>query len=114
MKINFILFLIAIAISSLLAYALYGYSVSENRFLLCAGGFVCFATTLILALSVKFSLPRTTFNIRAVSIVFFVLLLISNFTFLFVVFFSPAYILTNGILILLFILIAYLIYRAKQ
>ena len=114
MKINFILLLIALAISSLLAYALYGFSVSENKMLLCAGGFVCYATTLIMALSVKFSLPRTTFNIRAISIVFFILLLISNFTFLFVVFSSPAYILTNGALLLLYILIAYSIYRAKQ
>jgi hypothetical protein len=114
MKINFILLLIAIAISSILAYALYGFSVSENKMLFCAGGFICFATTLIIAFSVKFSLLRTTFNIRALSIVFFILLLISNFTFLFVVFLAPAYILTNGILLLIYILIAYSIYRAKQ
>lgn len=114
MKINFILLLIALAISSILAYALYGFSVSGNKMLLCAGGFICYATTLIMALSIKFPLHRTTFNIRAVSIVFFILLLISNFTFLFVIFITPAYILTNGILLLIFILIAYSIYRAKQ
>lgn len=114
MKINFVQTIIAIALSLLIAYGLYSFHDSENKILLSAGSFVFLATTLILTIGTSFQLPRTTTNVRVVSGIFFAVALISNLIFTFVAFSVPSYVITNGILLLVFILIAYSIYKAKQ
>lgn len=70
--------------------------------------------TLIITIGASFELPPTTTNIRVVSGVFFVVALISNLIFTFINFSVPSYVITNGILLLVFILIAYSINKAKQ
>lgn len=114
MKINFVQTIIAIAVSLLIAYGLYSFHNSENKILLSAGSFVFLATTLVLSIGTSFSLPRTTTNVRVVSGIFFAVALISNLIFTFISFSIPIYIITNGILFLVFILIANSIYEAKQ
>ena len=114
MKINFVQTIIAIAVSLLIAYGLYSFHNSENKILLSAGSFVFLATTLVLTIGTSFQLPRTTTNVRIVSGIFFAVALISNLIFTFVAFSVPSYVITNGILILVFILIAYSINKAKQ
>lgn len=114
MKINFVQTIIAIALSLLIAYGLYSFHDSENKILLSAGSFVFLATTLILTIGTSFQLPRTTTNVRVVSGIFFAVALISNLIFTFVAFSVPSYVITNGILLLVFILIAYSINKAKQ
>ena len=114
MKINFVQTIIAIAVSLLIAYGLYSFHDSENKILLSVGSFVFLATTLILTIGTSFELPRTTANVRVVSGIFFVVALISNLIFTFIAFSIPSYVITNGILLLVFILIAYSINKAKQ
>ena len=114
MKLNFIQTIIAIALSLLIAYGLYSFHDSENKLLLSVGSFVFFATTLIVSIGSSFELTRTTTNVRVVSGIFFVLALISNLIFTFINFSITGYVIINGILFLLFILIAYSINRAKQ
>ncbi|MEI7983740.1 MAG: hypothetical protein WCI71_18980 [Bacteroidota bacterium] len=114
MKINFVQSIIAIAVSLLIAYGLYSFHSSENKILLSLGSFVFFATTLLLTIGTSFQLPRTTTNVRVVSGIFFVVALISNLVFTFITFSVPSYVITNGILLLVFILIAYSINKAKQ
>lgn len=114
MKINFVQSIIAIAVSLLIAYGLYSFHSSENKILLSVGSFVFFATTLLLTIGTSFQLPRTTTNVRVVSGIFFVVALISNLVFTFITFSVPSYVITNGILLLVFILIAYSINKAKQ
>ena len=114
MKINFVQTIIAIAVSLLIAYGLYSFHDSENKILLSAGSFVFLAITLILTIGTSFELPRTTANVRVVSGIFFVVALISNLIFTFIAFSIPSYVITNGILFLVFILIAYSINKAKQ
>ncbi len=114
MKINFVQTIIAIAVSLLIAYGLYGFSVSENKILLSAGSFVFLAATLVLTIGTSFEFPRTTTNIRVVSGIFFAVALISNLIFMFINFSIPSYVIINGILLLVFILIAYSINKAKQ
>ena len=114
MKINFVETIIAIAVSLLIAYGLYSFHDSENKILLSAGSFVFLATTLILTIGTSFELPRTTTNVRVVSGIFFAVALISNLIFTFIAFSIPSYVITNGILLLVFILIAYSINKAKQ
>ena len=114
MKINFVQTIIAIAVSLLIAYGLYSFHSSENKILLSAGSFVFLATALVMTIGASFELPRTTTNIRVVSGIFFVIALISNLIFTFINFSVPSYVIINGILLLVFILIAYSINKAKQ
>ena len=114
MKINFVQTIIAIAVSLLIAYGLYSFHDSENKILLSVGSFVFLATALVMSIGASFELPRTTTNIRVVSGIFFVIALISNLIFTFINFSVPSYVIINGILLLVFILIAYSINKAKQ
>ncbi len=114
MKINFVQTIIAIAVSLLIAYGLYCFHDSENKILLSAGSFVVLAVTLIITIGASFELPRTTTNVKVVSGIFFAVALISNIVFTFVSFSVPLYVITNGILLLVYILIAYSINKAKQ
>ncbi|HAF30872.1 MAG TPA: hypothetical protein DCG75_17680 [Bacteroidales bacterium] len=114
MKINFVQTIIAIVVSLLIAYGLYSFHGSENKILLSAGSFVFLAVTLIIAIGASFELPRTTTNVKVVSGIFFAIALISNLIFTFFNFSVPSYFITNGILLLVFILIAYSINKAKQ
>ena len=113
MKINFVQTIIAIALSLLISYGLYSFHDSENKMLLSAGSFLFLALTLIITIGASFELPRTTTNVKVVSGIFFAVALISNLIFTFIKFSVPSYVIINGILLLVFILIAYSINRVK-
>lgn len=114
MKINFIPTILALAISFLTAYGLYSIHANEHRILLMLGSFVFFAVTLITAFGASFNLPRTTFNLKTLALIFFVIALCTNLLFSFVNFSVQSYIVSNGILLLVFLLITYSIKSAKQ
>jgi len=114
MKVKFIPAIVAVLFCALIAYGLFSFHKFDNKILLSVGGFVFCAATLFLAFGVSFNLPRTTTNIRFLSVVFFLIALISNLIFCFLNFSIPVYIILNGILLLIFILIAYLIANAKM
>jgi hypothetical protein len=114
MKIDFIKTIIAITISLLIAYGLYSFHESDNKMLLSIGSFIFLSATLILSIGARFELPRTTTNVKVVSGIFFAIALISNLIFTFISFSVPSYVITNGILLLVFVLIAYSIHKAKQ
>ena len=114
MKINFVQTIIAIAVSLLIAYGLYSFHDSENKVLLSLGSFVFLATTLVITIGVNFEQSRTTTNVRVVSGIFFAIALASSLIFSFFMFSTPSYIITNGILLLIFVLIVYSINKAKQ
>jgi len=114
MKINFVQTIIAVGVSLLIAYGLYSFHDGENKILLSVGSFAFFAVTLTLTIGTRFEHSRTTTNIRVVSGIFFVIALISNLIFTFINFVIPIYVITNGILLLVFILVVYSIQKAKQ
>ncbi|MDR1883122.1 MAG: hypothetical protein LBR26_10140 [Prevotella sp.] len=114
MKVNFVQTLIAIATSLLVAYAFYAFHKGENALLLSCGSFIFLSTTLIIAIGINFNLPRTNVNIKAVAGIFCVIGLIDHIVFSFFDFSIPGYIISNGILLLLFILIIYSISKASQ
>ena len=113
MKLNFVQTIIAIALSLLIAYGLYSFHDSENKILLSLGSFIFLATTLIITIGVNFEQSRTTTNVRVVSGIFFLIALITNLIFSFFTFSTPSYIITNGVLLLIFLLIVYSINKAK-
>ena len=114
MKLNYVQTILAIAISILIAYGLYSLADNEHKMILSAGSFVFFAITLIITLGARFSLTRTTTNVKVVGGIFFLVAFISNLTFTFIEFSAPSYFIVNGILALIFILIIYSINQAKQ
>lgn len=114
MKVNFVKSVIAIAISGLIAYGFYAFHNGENKLLLSLGCFLFTATTLLLTIGINFEFPRTTTMVRTVSGIFFVVALLSNFIFSFTDFSVPFYVIVNGILALIYVLIAYTISKAKQ
>jgi hypothetical protein len=114
MKLNFVQTIIAIAVSALIAYGFYHFHDTDNKILLSAGSFIFLSVTLVLSIGVNFEQSRTTANNRVVSVIFFVIALISNLIFSFFSFSEASYIITNGILLLIYILIAYSINKAKQ
>lgn len=114
MKLNYVQTIVAIAVSVLIAYGLFSFHDSENKILLSLGSFIFLATTLIISMGVNFEQSRTTINIRVVSGIFFAIALASNLIFSFLKFSTPSYVITNGTLFLIFVLIVHSISKVKQ
>ena len=114
MKLNIVPALIAIAISALIAFGMYSFTIGLNKELIAFGSFLFAAVTLISAIGISYDYKRTATNVRALAMVFFFIALISNVGFVYFSFSQAAYIVTNGILLLVFILISYAIVGAKQ
>lgn len=114
MKFNMILTTIAVAISALIAYALYSWcKMDEAQLLVAIFGGVTLCCTITTTLGISFEKSRTSANIKVVSGVFSVLFLVSNIIFCCVTSFAyPLYIILNGFLLLIWILIVYSIHRA--
>ena len=114
MKIDFIKMIIGLAVSALIAYGFYAFNENANNELLVFGSLFFLAITLVVMMGVSFELPRTSALIRTVSGIFFVIALLSNMVFAFIDFKSATYIIINGILFLIYGLIAYSLAQAKQ
>lgn len=115
MKINSIPTIIALAISALIGYALYALCKTEGQELLLGiGGGIATFIPLATALGVRFEQSRTSGNIAALGGAFTFIMLICCFVYAFVQFTPPAFIIVAGLLVLIFIIIAYGIAKAKQ
>ena len=114
MKLNFVQAIIALAISTLISYGFYIFNESENNIIFSLGSFVIFSTSLIFSLGTDFELPRTTTNVRVVSVIYFIVAMISSLIFTFINFTVPSFVITNAIMLLVYILIIFSIYKAKQ
>lgn len=114
MKINFVQTTLAMAISGLISYGFYNFHSSENKLFLSIGSFILLSITLALSIGINFELSRTITNIIVVSGIFFTIALISNLIFIFFDFTEPSFLITNGILLLIYVLIVESIYISKQ
>ncbi len=115
MKVKIVPTIIALGISVLLAYALFEVCHTEGgEWLLAIGGGICLFSPLFTCLGVRFELSRTSANVAVVGAVFFCIMVISNAAFAYLQFATHSYIIINGILLLLFLLIEYLIAKTKQ
>lgn len=113
MKINFNA-VIAVAISILMAYGLYSIESNENRVMVAVGSFILFSASLVLMVGINFDMPRTGVNLRVVSGIFFVAALLSSLLFSFVGVTTTSYVVTNGIMLMLFLLVARTIFSTRQ
>ena len=115
MKANVVMILIALAIAALIAFGFYSANKGETYVWLItiASGIMGFIT-LSGIFAVSFDTRGGTGNVRVVSILFFIGSLISNLIFSFAKFAFAPYIIINGILFLLFILVGYGIIKALK
>ncbi|MGE8528707.1 hypothetical protein [Chryseobacterium rhizosphaerae] len=115
MKLDFIKTIIAVAVSSLIAYGFYTLNTGDYKELLTVGSLIFLMPTLALTVGVTFHLPRTTSLIKTVSALFFGLAIISNLAFSLIGFKEPAlYIIVCGVLFLIYSLITYSVSKAQQ
>lgn len=114
MKIKTVPTIISASVSALIAYGLYYWCKAEDlQLLISIGGFLTLFITLTACIGLGFE-GRTNVNTAAVGGVFFVLLLISNLIFAFVQFNPPIYVILNGLLLLVMILVIHAIVKANQ
>ena len=115
MKVNFVLTLIALVISSLLGYWVSSVADTDVHATM-AGVFstVCFAIPLIIGTGISFKTSASQVNIRALSWVLFILMLIMHFYYASNGVIMPYYVLINGILICIYVAIVYGIIKSKQ
>ena len=114
MKIDIVKTLISLAVSTLIAYGFYSFHHSENSQLLVYTSFVELFLSSFLVLGIRFELNRTTTLLRTTSSIFFVVFLITNIVFSFFSFSKPFFIIANGLLVLIGVLIVYSLLKAKQ
>jgi len=114
MKFNIIRTLIALGISSLVGYGLYENYTGANQILLVIGTIASLSIVGVLAVGVDFELPRTSTNIKVISGVFFLIILSVNIGFSYFQFSKVSYILSLGILMLIYGLLINSIHEAKQ
>ena len=115
MKINIVMLLISLAIAALVAFGFYSSNKEEayTWLITAASGIMAFVT-LSGILAVSFNVRGSTGNIRAISILFLIVCLISNIIFSFITIALAPYVIINGILFLFYILIGYGIVKALK
>lgn len=114
MKLNFILTIVTICICALIAYAFYSYSPTETKQIYTVGSFVFLLVSGVGLIALSFKQPRTTTNVKTVSGIFFLLGLTLNILSSVLKFKEPTYIITFGLLFLVYVLISYSIARQQQ
>jgi hypothetical protein len=115
MKINPIMLIVSLFVSALIAFGFYTANRGEiYLWLITVGSAVLCFFTLSGILAVSFDVRGGTGNYKIVSALFFIIMLISNIIFNFLNFTLAPYIIINGILFLLYIVIEYGIIKALR
>lgn len=113
MKFNAIPAIIAVCLSALIAYAFYSWSSDEMQIVNCASSAIWSLITLGAAIGISYSESRLSANIKVLSFVFFFILLIANIILAVADSSIQACIIIEGILLLMFLLIAHFMNKAK-
>jgi hypothetical protein len=115
MKINVFLIIICVAIAGLLTFGFFQATKGETyRILFTIGAFLSFFTTLGGLLAWKTPDGGSATNVKIVSVLFFIVLLIEHIIFSIAGINLTAYVIITGIILILFVLIFYLILRALR
>lgn len=114
MKVNKFPFLLAFLLASIIAYFFSTYHSNNDSLVIGIGAFLVLFTTAASSMSISFDYQRTTTLTRAVSGLFFALFLVSQIIFTSTTFNFPTYVLVNGSMLILFLLIIYSIVKSKH
>lgn len=113
MKINPVNCLIAIALSAIIAFALWSVD-GELKNYVAVGAFVFFAGTLVPMLGGNYECARNEANLRVMSGIFFVIGLVINGLFSAISYSATAYIIISSLAFLVYIFVSNAIYGTKQ
>ena len=100
--------------SALIAFGFGSLCKDDNKTLIYIGSGLMSLCMLFTAFGLSLPSERATANVRVLTIVFFVLALISNLIFAFVPLSSNVYIIANGLLLLIWLLVVFSIGKANQ
>ncbi len=114
MKLDFVKTFVAIALSALTAYFISTVDNSEFGSLIPIVVGIEGIITLIAALGLKISWMRTMANVKIASWIFYIAFAILNFYFAKKGVGIPAFIITNGIILLIYILLEYSLIKANK
>lgn len=108
MKINVFLTIISLLLTSILGYLTFSIAEGDENALLGAivSG-ICFAVTLIPIIGLQYESSRLGVNVRILSGLFFIVFLISNYSYALWGINMPYYIIINGIILLVALAIIY-------
>lgn len=108
MKANLFLTLISLMLAALVGYLAFNVASGDEYDIVCGicSG-ICFAATIIPTIGLQYESGRLATNIKVLSALFFVVFLISHFCFAGFGVKMPYYIITNGILLMVYILVLY-------
>ena len=115
MKVDFVKSLIALVISTLLAYACYEICDYEQvKWVITMGAFVTIGVPMMLALGISSQQDHSSIMFKTLSVCVLFLEITSNGVFLFFDFSIPIYVIINGLILLMFVLVYNSIYRTKM
>jgi hypothetical protein len=119
MKINTFTFVIAFLISLLIFYSFYALNFGaqkseEFKLLTSIISFIFSLTTLVMSFGISYESNRTGMVIRSFSIFYFIFGLACLIILKFFLLTTPLFIILSGIMILIYTLIVYSVYRANQ
>ncbi|HRE19188.1 MAG TPA: hypothetical protein PLW86_19310 [Rhodocyclaceae bacterium] len=114
MKVHPVNLFAAIVISALLTFGVASLDSNAMKATIAIGGFVFLVTTLSLGIGFTFANARAGVNVKVVSFVFFVGAAILNMVFGIFSFSQTSYIITSGVLFLLYVVIANALFGAQQ
>ena len=108
MKANVFLTMISVILALLIGYLAYTFAEDKANDSLCGvRTSLCLIATLVPTIGLQYESGRMGTNIRVYSALFFIIFLISNFCFASFVINVPYYIITNGIMLVIFLAIFY-------
>ena len=108
MKANVFLTMISVILALLIGYLAYTIAEDKANDSLCGvGTSLCLIATLVPTIGLQSASGRMGTNIRVYSALFLIIFLISNFCFASFVINVPYYIITNGIMLVIFLAIFY-------
>jgi hypothetical protein len=115
MKINSVMLIVSLAISGLIAFGFYSANTGEvYLWVITIGSGLLSSITLSGILAVNFNVRGGTGNYKIVSALFFIFALAGNIIFNFLNFTLAPYIIVNGILFLLYVLVGYGVIKALR
>ncbi|MGZ5198827.1 MAG: hypothetical protein ACXWC4_03575 [Telluria sp.] len=114
MKIHPLNCLIAVLLGALLTYGIAAIDSNTMKATVAVGCFLFLVTTLAGGVGITFERSRAGANVRIVSMVFFVLGLFLNLFFAMFAPYQTSYIITSGVLFLVYVLIAQAIFTSAR
>lgn len=115
MKVNIFLTTLSVMLALLIGYLAFNIAEGKENDILCGiGSFICLTATLVPIIGLRYESSRLGTNIRVFSSLFFLIFLISNCCFAGFGINLPYYIITHGILLIIFLALLYELQNIKS